>query len=258
MLQFDETTTALLETAYLGADATRRRRMAYDALDPASGDSVVDIGCGNGLLTIDLARGVGPSGYVLGIDPSPDMRAAARKRCQDLPWVQISDGLADTLPIDAESADKCVAVQVLEYVPNISSAIKEAHRVLRRGGVFVAVDTGFKTLDWFTEDEARMARVQHAWDHHYTEPRVAAHWPGLARQAGFGAVEVVPFSFCDTTLRPDGIAMMLMHLMSHYAWENGHMPEDEAKAWFDEQLELATTERFFFSLTYYLMRAIRL
>ena len=102
-----------------------------------------------------------------------------------------------------------------------------------------------------------MRRVQEAWDHHYTEPRVAALWPLLAKDAGFVTVEVEPFTFCDTTLRPDGIAFMLLHLMSRYATENGHMTEQEAKAWFDEQFCLAEQGRFFFSLTYYRMSAIK-
>ncbi len=258
MLKFDEQTTKLLEIAYQGGDVTRRRRKAFDALYLSEGDTVVDIGCGNGLLTEEIARAVGRKGRVVGVDPSTDMRAPARSRCDAFPTVQIEDGLANALPLRDGEANKAVAVQVLEYLPDIPSAIREAHRALRSGGRFVAVDTGCKTLDWFSEDKDRMLRVQAAWDHHYTEAHVAALWPSLTRDAGFAAIEVEPFTFCDVTLRPDGIAFMLMHLMSRYAAENGHMTEAETKAWFDEQVELANQGRFFFSLTYYRMSAIKL
>lgn len=257
MLKFDETTTNLLEIAYQGGDVSRRRRMAFDALHLSEGDVIVDIGCGNGLLTEEIARAIGASGRVIGIDPSADMRAPAADRCAAFPSVQIKDGLADVLPLQDGEADKAVAVQVLEYLSDIPAAIREAHRVLKTGGRFVAVDTGCKTLDWFSEDEDRMRRVQDAWDHHYIEPRVAAHWPRFARDAGFDAVEVEPFTFCDVTLRPDGIAFMLLHLMSRYAVENGHMSAQETKAWFDEQIDLAGQGCFFFSLTYYRMSAIK-
>ncbi len=257
MLKFDEQTTKLLEIAYQGGDVSRRRRMAYDALDLSAGDEVVDIGCGNGLLTEEIARAVGPKGRVIGIDPSQDMREPAQKRCQDFPTVQIIDGLADALPLQANSVNKAVAVQVLEYLPEIPAAISEAYRVLKAGGRFVAIDTGCRTLDWFSEDEERMRRIQAAWDHHYTEARVAALWPTLSRQAGFGSIAVEPFTYCDVTLRPDGIAFMLMHLMSRYASENGHVTESEATSWFDEQLQLSEQGRFFFSLTYYKMSAIK-
>ncbi|MEY1555264.1 methyltransferase domain-containing protein [Yoonia sp. R2331] len=258
MLKFDEETAKLLEIAYQGGDVTRRRRKAYDALHLAEGDTVIDIGCGNGLLTEETARAVGTTGQVIGIDPSEDMRALASGRCASFPSAQIKDGVADQLPLRDGEADKAVAVQVLEYLPDIPSAIREAHRVLRVGGRFIAVDTGCKTLDWFSEDTDRMRRVQEAWDHHYTEARVAALWPRLTKDAGFSAVEVEPFTFCDVTLRRDGIAFMLMHLMSRYAAENGHMPEAEATAWFDEQLELSEKGRFFFSLTYYRLSAVKM
>lgn len=258
MLQFDETTTKLLEVAYQGSDISRRRRMAFDALHLSEGDTVVDIGCGNGLLTEELARVVGATGRVIGIDPSQDMRAPAKQRCVEFPSVRITDGFADALPLKDGEADKAVAVQVLEYLADIPAAIQEAHRVLRKGGRFVAVDTGCKTLDWFSEDPDRMRRVQAAWDHHYTEARVAALWPSLTRSVGFASIEVEPFTFCDVTLRPDGVAFMLMHLMSRYAAENGHMRAAETQAWFNEQMELARQGRFFFSLTYYRMSAVKI
>lgn len=258
MLKFDEEKTKLLEIAYQGSDVTRRRRKTFDALHLAEGDTVVDIGCGNGLLTEEIARAVGKTGQVIGVDPSDDMRAPASARCVAFPSVQIKDGFADRLPLRDGEADKAVAVQVLEYLSDIPSAIREAYRVLRVGGRFVAVDTGCKTLDWFSEDKERMQRVQAAWDHHYNEARVAALWPRLTKDAGFAAVEVEPFTFCDVTLRRDGIAFMLMPLMSRYAAENGYMPETEATAWFNEQVELAEKGRFFFSLTYYRLSAIKI
>ncbi|MBW4707136.1 methyltransferase domain-containing protein [Roseobacter sp. YSTF-M11] len=257
MLEFDEKTTKLLEIAYKGGDVSLRRRKAFDALHLSEGDFVVDIGCGNGLLTEEIARAVGSSGQVIGIDPSDDMRTAASLRCSAFQTTEIVNGSADALPLKDGEVDKVVAVQVLEYLPDIPTAIAQVHRVLTTGGRFVAVDTGCKTLDWFSEDEDRMRRVQEAWDHHYVEPRVAALWPRLVRNAGFVAVEVKPFTFADVTLRPDGVAFMLLHLMSSYASENGHMSSKETKAWFDEQIDLAQQGRFFFSLTYYQMSAIK-
>jgi arsenite methyltransferase len=257
MLQFDENTAKLLEAAYQGADVSRRRRMALDALHLEAGEVVIDIGCGNGFLTQEIARAVGPSGRVIGVDPSADMRAPARARCTAFPTVSIEDGTADALPLQDGAAHKAVAVQVLEYLDDIPAAMREAHRVLLPAGRFVAVDTGFGTLDWFSEVEARMRRVQAAWDHHYKEARVAALWSALCRDAGFSTIEIEPFTFCDVTLRPDGIAFMGLHLMSRYASENGHMPEKDTQAWFDEQIRLASEGRFFFSLTYYRMSAVK-
>lgn len=94
MLKFDAETAQILETAYQGADITRRRRAIFDDVAPIGGEHVLDLGCGNGLLTLELARAVGPAGQVVGLDPSPDMRALAEKRCLELTNVTIRDGAA--------------------------------------------------------------------------------------------------------------------------------------------------------------------
>lgn len=55
-------------------------RLAMDALAPVPGDSVVDLGCGTGITTVELAARVGPGGSVLGIDISEGMLERARTR----------------------------------------------------------------------------------------------------------------------------------------------------------------------------------
>ena len=56
--------------------------VALDALAPRPGERVLDIGCGSGPTTIDLARRVDPDGSVLGVDISATMIEAARKRAE--------------------------------------------------------------------------------------------------------------------------------------------------------------------------------
>lgn len=257
MLQFDAETSALLETAYQGRDVSQRRRAALDALWLAGGETVLDIGCGNGLLTEEIARAVGPRGQVIGIDPSAEMRALASVRCADYPAVTISDGLAGALPVPDGCTDRAVAVQVLEYLSDLPAAIGDVFRCLRSGGRFVAIDAGLPTLDWFSDHPDRMNRIAAAWDNHYIEPRVAMHWTRLTQEAGFTGIEIAPLSYCDTTLRPDGIAQMMMMLMARYASENGYVSAEEARAWSDEQYELARTGRFFFSVSFYRMSAVK-
>lgn len=78
MLKFDAEITRILNNAYEGADLTRRRQASFDALKPSPGDTIIDIGCGNGLLTAELARAVGPTGKIIGVDPSEDMLKAGK------------------------------------------------------------------------------------------------------------------------------------------------------------------------------------
>ena len=255
MLKFDKETTRLLDIVYQGADITRRRQASFDTLRPKSGETIVDIGCGNGLLTLELARAVGSDGKAVGIDPSSDMLVPAQKRCKEFEWVELLIGTANDLPIQSGTVDKAVSVQVFEYLDDIPGAIAEAHRVLKPGGKLVIGDIHLDSLVWFTDDKDRMNRMIASWDQHFTQPDVPAILPMILKNAGFVVEDVVPMTTCDHTLKPDGLATMMMQLMARYAVDNNHVPVDEASAWLEEQRSLASEGRFFYALTHFVVSA---
>ncbi|GAA6159744.1 hypothetical protein NBRC116589_19180 [Ruegeria sp. HU-ET01832] len=258
MLEFDEETTRLLDSVYEGADVTRRRRGSFDALKPSPGDTIADIGCGNGLLTAELARAVGGTGHVIGIDPSDAMRHSAENRCQTYDWVKIVEGEAGRLPVKDASVDKAVSVQVYEYLDDIPAAVGEAYRCLKPGGLLVIGDIHFDSLIWFSEDPARMARMVRAWDEHFVERGVPALLPPILTDAGFEVEGVAPVTVCDTQLRPDGLANMLIVLMERFTKSKQLLPDEEAAAWADEQRALAMQGKFFFSLTHFVVSGRKL
>jgi ubiquinone/menaquinone biosynthesis C-methylase UbiE len=105
----------------------------------APGDQVVDLGCGSGALTRPLGALVGPTGSVLGIDPSPEMvefcRAAAMPHCR----FEVMG--AEALALDSASVDLVGSALAVHHVPVESRAavFDEAFRVVRPGGrLFVA------------------------------------------------------------------------------------------------------------------------
>ncbi|MDU8911387.1 methyltransferase domain-containing protein [Aestuariicoccus sp. MJ-SS9] len=257
MLAFDAETTRLLEASYQGADVGMRRRASFDAVDPRPGETILDIGCGNGLLTLELARAVGPGGHVIGIDPSADMRAAAVQRCADLDWAELIEGRSDALPLADGTADKAVSVQVFEYIPDHAPSLSEAFRVLRPGGRLTLSDVHFDSWVWFSDDPARMNRMKAAWDSHAAHVDAPARLPHAMTEAGFVVDRVVPHTTCDQVLKPDGLANLLIHLIKAYAVSEGLVPADEVEAWADEQTALAASGRFFFSLTQFVVSATR-
>ncbi|MEM6904372.1 MAG: methyltransferase domain-containing protein, partial [Pseudomonadota bacterium] len=62
---------------------------AIQALAPKPGERVIDLGCGGGASSLEIARAVGPEGRVLGLDISPDLAEIARARGRDLPQLEI-------------------------------------------------------------------------------------------------------------------------------------------------------------------------
>ncbi len=255
MMTFGPEITQILDNAYRGADITRRRLANFSALDPHPADTIVDIGCGPGWLTVELARAVGRDGTIIAVDPSPDMRDAATDRCADHPNVQIIAGEANALPLPNSTADRAVSVQVFEYLIDIPGALAESHRVLRPGGRLVIGDIHFDTWAWHSDDPARMARVIAAWDNHLTERCVPALLPAMLHDAQFVVRDIATYTCCDATLRPDGLAMMLLHIIPPYIVRKGLISKAEAEAWAAEQHELAAAGRFFFSLTHIITTA---
>ncbi len=258
MLQFDEATAKLLSDAYHGADFTRRRRKNFDALAPAPGQRLLDLGCGNGLMTLELARAVGPQGRVVGVDPSAAMLAAARDACDGRDNVILIEGAAEALPLEDTSLDGAVSVQVFEYVAAIPAALAELRRVLRPGGRLVIGDMHFGTAAWRSDDPARMARMLASWDRHLVHVSLPEILLEELAAAGFRVERVAPLTFCDTLLRPDGLAATMLALVRDHAVANGHVSEAEARDWAAEQRDLARAGRFFFTLTHFVTAATRI
>ncbi|QFS84560.1 Demethylmenaquinone methyltransferase [Roseivivax sp. THAF40] len=253
MLAFDAKTAALLNRCYLGADFAHRRRVNFDAILPAPGDCIADIGCGNGMLTVDLSRAVGPDGHIFGIEPSPDMRSTAQSALHGMDNVSVLDGTAEALPLDDASCDKAVSVQVLEYVPDLDAALREVERVLKPGGVVAVGDMHFGTFTWASDDPARMNRMLRAWDSHVAHVDLPASLPACMARAGLTVETVRAVPMTDHLLRPDGMAAMLLILMRNHAIRISAMTEEEADAWQAEQQTRAAQDTFFFSLTHFVI-----
>lgn len=76
---------------------------------PAAGSAVIDIGCGCGATTLELARSVGPSGRVIAIDISQPMLGRAQERLSGHANTTFRQGDAATLPLDNLLADLAVS-----------------------------------------------------------------------------------------------------------------------------------------------------
>jgi acyl dehydratase/ubiquinone/menaquinone biosynthesis C-methylase UbiE len=75
-----------LTTAWL--EPYRRRAVSHLRLRP--GDVVLDVGCGTGLSFGPIQAAIGPTGRLVGIEPSPDMLAAARDRVEEAGWDNVT------------------------------------------------------------------------------------------------------------------------------------------------------------------------
>jgi SAM-dependent methyltransferase len=103
---------------------------------PQPGEHVVDLACGAGLLTLPVARAVGPAGRVLGIDLSGRMVDATRRRASAFGMAQVSVERADAEDPGLPDAafDLALCALGLMYLPEPVRALEACRRALRPGG----------------------------------------------------------------------------------------------------------------------------
>ncbi|MEA2423391.1 MAG: hypothetical protein QOF55_2490 [Thermoleophilaceae bacterium] len=105
-----------------------------DAAGVTSGMTVLDVGCGPGGLTLELATRVG-SEHVAAIDPAPQFAAACRERN---PGADVREGVAEALPWRDGSFDATLSALVVAFMRDADQGVREMARVTRSGGTVAA------------------------------------------------------------------------------------------------------------------------
>ena len=115
--------------------------------------TLVDVGCGTGSLTFELARF---ARKVIGVDLSNEMlrRARAVAKEREVRNVEFRQGDALKLPLDSHSVDAAFCVMVLHFLPDPQRAVEELCRVTRAGGSVILVDLVEHKQEWMREQMA--------------------------------------------------------------------------------------------------------
>jgi len=119
-----------------GTDGGWRRRAAR-VTGLAPGGSALDVACGSGKLTAELARIAGPTGRVVGLDFSPEMLAVARLHH---PEIEFTEGDALNLPFQEASFDAATIAFGLRNLADPVRGLREMARALKPGGRAVVLE----------------------------------------------------------------------------------------------------------------------
>jgi ubiquinone/menaquinone biosynthesis C-methylase UbiE len=257
MLIFDDATSGQLEATHQTPDVVAQRQRVLDLLGLRVGEHVLDVGTGPGYLTASMAEIVGSRGSVTGVDPSPSMLklTAARQRSADAAPVLLRRGNAEALPFGDSTFDVVVAVQVLEYVDDVTAALLEARRVLRPGGRMLIVDTDWESMVWHSRDEARMFEVQGLWRAHAASSTLPRGLVWRLKAIGLKVEPPQVLPLLNTCHEADNsFSARLIDIVAAFARKQG-MASNQVDAWIADLRSLG--DEYFFSLNRYVFLARR-
>ena len=183
---------------------TAENSCAYLLPNLEPGMSLLDIGCGPGTITADLAARLAPGG-VIGIDTSEQVIADARAMGTGgtCPALTFEVGSVFDLAFEDDSFDVVHAHQVLQHVGDPVAALVQMRRVCRPGGLVAARDSDYPGFRFFPDDDdlsraiaayGELTRINGAnWD----AGRRLLSW---AHAAGFTSVVPTASTWCFATV----------------------------------------------------------
>ncbi|WP_049574254.1 class I SAM-dependent methyltransferase [Streptomyces sp. SBT349] len=164
------------------------------------GLSLLDVGCGPGTLTADLAERVAP-GAVTALDHAPGILQEARATVEGrgVEGVDFRVGDVHALDLPDASFDVVHAHQVLQHVTDPVGALREMGRVCRPGGVVAVRESDYAAMTWYPrvpgldEWQALYRRVA---TENGGEPDAGRRVSSWARRAGFAEVTATASVWC--------------------------------------------------------------
>lgn len=179
---------------------TAANSAAYLLPHLSAGMSVLDVGCGPGTITLDLAEAVAP-GSVRGIDAVDDVLVEARRAAEAREMGDVDFAVDDVMGLssDDDAFDVVHAHQVLQHLSDPVAALAEMGRVCRPGGLVAARDADYAAFCWFPSDpllERWLELYRTVARSNGGEPDAGRRLRGWAHAAGFDEVAATASVWC--------------------------------------------------------------
>lgn len=177
-----------------------------DLISLKPGDRVLDLGCGNGTETLQVAKLVGVTGWAVGLDLTTEMIQQAMKAAEraKIGNVHFAIGDIEQLPFGNESFTLVISNCVINHARNKNKVYREIFRVLQPGGRFMVSDAVSKRPlpDYIKEDAL-------AWASCFGGAVTEREYLHIIRRAGFNELEIPKrreyvkngFEFISLTIR---------------------------------------------------------
>lgn len=241
-----------LNRTYTAPEIALQRTRTLDALKLDKGEQVLDIGCGTGFLSYEIAERVGENGHVIAVDLKQEMIDAAADRCAEFDQVNVSLGDVTSISQESSSFDAVTCTQVLLYVSEINTALNEIYRVLKPGGRAAILETDWQGLVIASEFPELSRTIVDAWDATVPSPNLPTRLGKLLIEHRFHSIEVQAIPLLNATYSENSFSASSLNWLSKNAYKKGVITKDQGMLWVEDQLSRAKNDNYFFCLNRFL------
>ena len=241
-----------LEKSYQLPEIVRQRQHTLNKLSVKRGEKILDVGCGVGFLSYEIALQTGDSGRVSGIDQNSEMIRHANKRCEKLRNTEFSEANADDLPFPEESFDAACCTQVLLYVNDVAQVISEIKRVLKPAGRIIVVETDWRGVVLNSDYDSITRKIFSAWDAAVPSPNLPVRLAPLLVENGFCNIDVEPIPILNTEYTPSQFSHGMMNWITKNALKKGFITKEQSQKWLDDLDEKGESGNYFFCVNRFL------
>jgi ubiquinone/menaquinone biosynthesis C-methylase UbiE len=227
----------------------KMRAACFRAAGLSRGMSVLELGCGTGVVTRELAQFAGGSGRVVGLDVSPQLLDMARRtRPPADARIEYVHGNAYKLEFPSNSFDASCAITLLAHIEDLDKVVKEMIRVTRR--TVMLLDQDYQTLV-FENSNTRLTRaiLQCGADYNVVDGWCGRKLAGLLVRHRLRDVHCWPFVYSER--ESQSYLITIAERFAALATSRGIVTEEEARIWLQELYDRCAEGTFYASLNYY-------
>jgi arsenite methyltransferase len=155
------------------------------------GETVLDLGSGGGIDVLISSKYVGETGKVYGLDMTDEMLdlANSNKKASGASNVEFIKGYIEHIPLEDETIDVVLSNCVINLSNDKKAALKEAYRVLRKGGRLAIADiVALKQIPFEIRRDIQM------WVGCVSGALSIAEYEQILKEAGFTDIEIIPIN----------------------------------------------------------------
>jgi len=211
--------------------------------------SVLDLGCGTGVVIRQFAKMLHPASKLHGADVSTKLLGEAVKYSENdkIQWDHIG---SESLPYDDGTFDVIVMHTLLSHVPDPLAILNEAQRVLKKGGKLIVFDADHVSTTYNQADYETTRRIDGLLTSAITtQPDICRQLPRLFKASGYMVTdhEVDIISECGK----GDFWLSSVHAFARLMPTIEALSKDEADTWLEYMLKSHEEGTFFASGTYY-------